>query len=292
MQKLFTIAFMAFSFFLSYVQGTEEEVIRQRTVSYVKAFNQRNAKAMAEHWVPDAEYIHPFTGALAQGREEIEEQFQELMEKGDAQITVAIESVEFPEENKAVERGKATLRTAEGLDQETLFRVTFVKHEGQWNIQKIDEIDWVETPSHYQQLKDLEWLIGDWIDQSEVFEIKSSYRWDKNKNFITNHFLVTALGKIDLEGEQVIGWDPVRKEVRSWMFDSDGGVAEGKWRKEEKAWVVTTTHLLPTGKIGSQLIILTPLDRNSYTLEIANREVEGEMLPNIESVKVIREGGI
>ena len=42
----------------------------------------------------------------------------------------------------------------------------------------------------------------------------------------------------DLEGTQVIGWDPAAGTIRSWMFDSDGGFGEGTWSKKDNSWIV------------------------------------------------------
>ena len=36
---------------------------------------------------------------------------------------------------------------------------------------------------------------------------------------------------------QVIGWDPAAKQVRSWVFDSGGGIGEGIWTKQGDKWI-------------------------------------------------------
>ena len=83
-----------------------------------------------------------------------------------------------------------------------------------------------EETSHYEYLKDLEWMIGEWVDSDDNSTISTVCAWSKNRNFITRSFSVSIEGHIGLEGTQVIGWDPEKKRIRSWMFDSEGGFGE------------------------------------------------------------------
>ncbi len=292
MQKILLFAFLALLNW-GHVEGGETEAVKQRTASYISSFNKKDPKEMAQHWAQDASYINPLTGTAVKGRAEIEKQLAELFKGiGDINLKIETTTVDFPSTNKAVQRGKVTFSKVGQPSKESLFQAVFVKQDGQWNISKIDEVEWLEAPTNAEKLKDLEWLIGEWVDKSDTFEVESAYQWDKFKNFITHHFKVTVLGKPDVEGQQIIGWDPVQHEVRSWMFDSDGGFAQGKWKKEGKSWVVETASTLPSGAVGSQVTIFTPVDRNSYTLEITGREINGELLPHLEPVKIVRKGGV
>lgn len=273
------------------LSGDETESVKQRTEAYVSAFNKKDAKAMAEIWDQDATFTNRLTGEKVKGREAIAEQLEQIFEsdaKPDLKIT--IESVTLPENNKAIERGSATLTAPEGEASKTDFQVVFVKRDNNWYISEVNEVEAMEDVKNYEHLKDLEWLIGEWIDKDETSEITSTYRWDENKNFMVHQFKVTLLGKKDLEGKQIIGFDPVLNSVRSWMFDSDGGFAESMWKKDDKSWIIESVNTLPEGVKGSQVTILTPIDHNSFTLEITDREIEGKILPNLDPVKIIRKG--
>ena len=35
----------------------------------------------------------------------------------------------------------------------------------------------------------------------------------------------------------MIGYDPVKGRLRSWVFDSEGGFGEGSWRQEGNKWL-------------------------------------------------------
>lgn len=155
-------------------------------------------------------------------------------------------------------------------------------------VTKGDESKVEEAPSHYEQLKGLEWLVGEWVDQDEDVKIVTIGSWDKYKNFITQHFTVTLQGDVELEGKQIIGWDPVNEQIRSWVFDSDGGFGEGKWEQRGDQWIVNSSQTLGGGGLASSINIYSNIGSSSYTWQSTGREVDGEFLPNIEPVTVKR----
>jgi len=290
--KLFTLfALLGLSVTLP-LFGSDTDDVKQVINSYVEAYNKKDAKKIANYWSEEAVFINPRTKDAIQGRQNLEKFFADRFKNlGNYNLKANIDSVEFPESNKAIVRGKATLTQGDQPPKETIFRSTFTKENGKWYLMGVSEVEWVEAPTHYSHLSDLDWLIGEWEDKSDTFDVVSSYHWDRNKNFIIHNFKVSALGKLDIEGNQIIGWDPVKQVVRSWMFDSDGGFAKGTWKKDGKKWIAQIASTLPSGAIGSQILTITPIDRNSYTLEITGREVDGEMLPNIAPVKIVRKEG-
>ena len=271
---------------------SDEAVIRQKTQEYVKAYNQKKSEKLAQYWQEDAEYINLISGRTVSGREQIQEEFAEVFEDSpDLSMSVSVDSIEFPSRVKAVELGIATLTDAEGNKENTRYRAVYEYENGDWFLASTSEIEDEEPPTHYEKLKDLDWLIGNWEDANENVQIDSTYEWDKYKNFIKHYYKVNILGKEELEGKRIIGWDPVNELIRSWHFDSHGGFAEAKWQKVGDQWVVESLDTLPDGGIGSQINVLTPNGRDSYTYEILGRTVDGEILPNIAPVKVVRKRG-
>jgi hypothetical protein len=150
------------------------------------------------------------------------------------------------------------------------------------------KVNVMTVPSNYEHLQGLEWLIGKWVDKEDDSEVIMQGKWDKNKNFLTQKFSVIIDGNLELEGFQIIGWDPIKKQIRSWVFDSDGGFGEGVWRKQGDKWIVESTQTLSEGKKGTSINIYSNIQPNSYTWESNGREVGGNILPNIEPVTVER----
>jgi len=270
--------------------GSEEEAaIRKKADSYAKAFNRQDPKALANLWAEDAEYVNPRTGETLEGRNEIEEAFQATFkEKNNAKIEIKISSITFPKRNQAVETGTVIVTSSNEEPNQTAYKATYENRNGDWLLTNVREVDLIEPVTNFDQLKDLEWLIGDWVDEDEDVRIVTHTQWDKYKNFITQKFSIFTEGTLELEGRQLITWDPIKGQIRSWVFDSDGGFGEASWRKEGKNWIVEAAHTLTDGRRASAVNIYTPVNQNSYTWESTGREVGGELLPNVDPVTVVR----
>jgi hypothetical protein len=72
------------------------------------------------------------------------------------------------------------------------------------------------------------------------------------------------------------------------MFDSDGGFGGGTWSKHDNSWVVKFSQVLPDGCKASATNIYTQVDSNTITWKSIGRKVDGEFLPNVEEVKMVR----
>lgn len=145
-----------------------------------------------------------------------------------------------------------------------------------------------QVSSHYEHLKDLDWLEGNWVDVEDNVETRSKFRWKLDKSFLVQRFSVKEKEQNELKGEQIIGWDPASDKIRSWIYDSDGGFGEGSWSKQGKSWYVETLFTLPDGRKGSAVHIYTSIDSDTFTFSSEDRDVDGNMLPNIGPIKMVR----
>ncbi len=263
--------------------------IKAAIQSYVTAFNARDAKKLASHWSPEGVYTSRTSGEQMVGRDAIVAEFAAMF-TGDSvpKLAVATESIDFISPNVALERGSATVTHAEGDVDETSYSVVHVKRDGRWLIDRVTEDDVVTEPSHYEQLKDLEWLIGEWVDDVDGITIEIACKWTKNQNFISRTYTASNEGEVDSTGLQIIGWDPKEKQIRSWLFDSNGGFITGTWTKRDDRWIVQSVATLADGGSGSFTSIFRPLENGNHTWQKINRVVEGELLPNIDESVVQR----
>jgi uncharacterized protein (TIGR02246 family) len=270
----------------------EEQAIRNQSKAYEQAFNQENAETIASLWAENAIYTDPQTGTRLEGREAIQKDFQETFQEntGD-RIEIKISTIDILSDSKAVESGLATITNQGEEPLRSAYKAFYGKEKGEWLLTEVREIDYELPPSQYEHLKDLNWLVGEWVDEDEDAKIVKKIGWDDNQNFLTQHFTVSAEGQKIQEGRQIIAWDPVKERIRSWVFDSDGGFGEGTWSNEEKQWKVEMSYSLPDGRIASAINIYTPINENSYKWESTGREVAGEQLPSIEPVTVERKRG-
>jgi hypothetical protein len=91
-----------------------------------------------------------------------------------------------------------------------------------------------------------------------------------------------------MSGMQIVGWDPAAKQIRSWVFDSDGGFSEGKWTHKDNRWLIQQVGTLPDGGKSTATNIITYLDNDSFTWQSIDRTVDDEVLPNVEEVLIKR----
>ncbi len=270
--------------------SADEMAIRGNVDKYVELYNRRDAKGMADMWSSDAVYTDASSGEEFTGRDAIAAHFTDVFAgMEDAKLNVTVDSVEFVSPNVAIERGSTVVTYAEYDPDESNYSAVHVKRDGKWYIDRISEV--VVTPpppSHYEHLKVLEWMVGDWIDSDDEVSIETTVEWTKNHNFLRRSFAVVTADDVPLSGVQLIGWDPNAKCIRSWTFDSDGGFAEATWLREGSAWHIRNRATLPGGGVASVVNILTEVDRNSFLWESISREADGELLPNVEAVLIVR----
>ena len=264
----------------------EEVAIRSEAESFVEAFNQGDAERLASHWAEDAEYILP-SGERLKGRDKIEQAFKKIFSDNKGiRIQVAISEIRFPRPNEAVEEGSAVVSYPGEEPKELTYEVRHEKRKAEWKIVHVEET--ASAPSNYEHLKELEWLTGEWVDDSKNVDVETLAQWTKNKNFITLSFGVQLEGRPALEGTQVIGWDPSVKAIKSWIFDSLGAFGEGVWSRDGSRWTVRTKGVLITGEKTSAINIYTALDENTFIFSSIGREINGEPQPNIEEIRVVR----
>jgi uncharacterized protein (TIGR02246 family) len=268
--------------------ASDESAIRAAIASYVAAYNRGDAKAVAAHWSDSGEWISP-TGQRFQGKEAIAKELKSLFsENKGVRIEVLRTSIRFVSPDVAVEEGTVRVtRPGEPASDSTYLAVD-VKKNGQWKLNTVRETSIPEPPAASTPLQDLAWLAGDWIDQSPGATVEATVTWTKNKTFLNYAFKASVPGAEPLEGTQVIGWDPAAGTIRSWMFDSDGGFGEGVWSKKDNHWIVKFHQVLPDGRKAWATNIYTPVNADSFTWQSIGRKVDGEFLPNIDEVKIVR----
>jgi uncharacterized protein (TIGR02246 family) len=265
--------------------------VRAVSAAYVEAYNKRDAAALAELWSPEAVYTDRNSGEEFVGRAAIAEQFKEMFAaQPDAKLAVDVDSVRLLSPSVAVEQGTARVIEKDAEPVAVDYTAVYVKRDGKWLLDReTDEEINEPPPSNYEQLKDLEWLVGRWVDEDENVRIETTCNWSKNQNFLIRSFTVEAGERIDASGMQVIGYDPAEKKIRSWTFDSDGGFAEGVWTKRGEQWFITNKGVLADGRRASMTNVVKPVDANSFTWQTVERTAGDELLPNIDAVLIVRQ---
>jgi uncharacterized protein (TIGR02246 family) len=265
----------------------DEQSIRLIADAFAKSYNAKDAKTLASLFAPNAEIVDENDNDF-QGWENIERVFDGIFkEHPKGKIEISIKSIRFVTSLTAIEDGTSTVTQEAGESPErNRYMVVHVKQDGKWIMASARDLA-DEENSGQEQLKQLEWLIGDWIDESPDAMVVTSYRWADNHQFILGDFTVQIGGNPAMTGSQRFGWDPLSKQIRCWVFDSLGGFAEGAWSREGNRWIVKMNGVTREGKPASATNITTMLSKDRMTWQSRDRLIGGERMPDTEEVPIV-----
>lgn len=275
------------------VQGAddaEEKAIRASAEAFTKAYNNHNARAVAQLFAPKAEIIDE-NGVLTRGREAIEKAFAEVF-KEDPKIEAQceIESIRILTPNIGVEEGRVHSKTSPD-DPESIssYVAIHVKVEGKWLVASVRDFEAPPPePTAHDRLEELAWLVGDWVDESPQAVVHSSCRWDDSGNFLIQDFKIRIAGSIALSGTMRIGWDAVNKQIRSWVFDSQGGHTEGFWIRDGAEWSVKARGNTIDGEVATAVNIYRRVDDDTIAWRSTERTLDGERVDDVPTVTIKR----
>jgi hypothetical protein len=138
-------------------------------------------------------------------------------------------------------------------------------------------------------LSDLEWLMGSWSYTNDRGEAAlATYSWIDKRNFILCEF-TTALDQFTMAaGTLRIGYDPAAKQLRSWVFQSDGGFGEGRWTRDGNRWTIKATATHPDGKRLAAMYIIVRVGPDTLTWQSRQRTVDGKSVPAVKPITMKR----
>jgi uncharacterized protein (TIGR02246 family) len=270
----------------------DERAIRAAGASLVAATNRKDAKAAADHFTEDGDWINA-SGQLVKGREAIRQELAQFFaEPGSPKIVTKMLQIRFLTPTVAMIDGTSEHSPAPaGPPADHRHTVVYVKQDGKWLIAGI-RAALSFPPSNYEHLKPLEWMIGTWkhvTDAVEPVTIRSTCRWIDNKNFIEHEVTSSLNNQVMRSVTERIGWDPREKKVKSWLFESDGGILQGIWTHDGKRWVVSLSGTLGDGTEVSALDFLTATDDNTFRFESTKRMRGGQPQPDRPPIELKRQ---
>jgi hypothetical protein len=149
------------------------------------------------------------------------------------------------------------------------------------------EGDVLPSASPHEALQELEWLIGTWQDQSEDARVVTTVRWSPNRAFLIRSFTAQFADE-EQQGTQIIGWDPSSRQIRTWIFHSDGSFGQGTISRHDDAWMLKMSQTLSDGRTAAGTQVITRVDDDTITVQVIGESVDGELLPTSDPVTVVR----
>jgi uncharacterized protein (TIGR02246 family) len=258
--------------------SAQERELRAFNASFVEAYNRGDIEALASMYAEDAE-VFESDGARYRGREIIEQSYAELFKaEPGGRLELSPRELRLLSPEVAMEEGRSVVSPAVGPPSSRLYTSLFVRRDGRWLLASVREEDDPLVPPR-ERLRELEWMIGEWIDEGPESETRVDCRWSADGHFLLREFSVRQAGEVVMSVSQRVGWDPVAGSFRSWEFDSEGGFGEGKWFRDGDRWVVSEAGLRPEGVPASSTRILEKLGPDQVRWTRLDLRVDGELVP-------------
>ncbi len=268
---------------------TDLDLLEATAKLYEKAFNAGNAQELAALFADKAEVVDE-DGDVLQGRPDIEARYVELFKTyPEAKIVVEVTLLRQLGPDVAVEDGFSTIALdPKEPESRSPYTVVHVKRDGKWLFASVRDYPEETTLTAHDHLVPLEWMVGHWLDESRSGKVETTCAWSDDGNYLLQEYVVKTRRGVELKGTQRIGWDPLRRMIRAWVFDDAGGIAESTWTAVEGGWVVKAEGTMPDGQPISATRFVIPVTADSYRIDSSNQIFGGELLPD-SSVRVVRQ---
>jgi uncharacterized protein (TIGR02246 family) len=268
-----------------------EVEIRNLLKAVTNAYNQADSKGLAARFTDDAELFDQ-DREVVRGRDSIGRHYAEAFGNGPTcKISGAVEAVHFLSPDVASVTGRFQLQDEKGAALSSgHYGLIAVRKEDGWRVAELRDIATAsdEAANKGGPLRDLEWLVGDWVDESEDGKVASTVRWDEGRKFLVRKYSMQIVGESGRSGTQWIGWDPQANQIRSWVFDSDGDFVEGRWTRSGNAWIIKASGTTGDGLTTSSTQVVEPINKDSLRIGSTDGIIGAERLPDIEEVVMVR----
>jgi uncharacterized protein (TIGR02246 family) len=267
----------------------EEKVIKAALDSYTAAFNKGDLDSLLASFAADADFTDN-DGKQSRGKAAMADLLNRaLAEFKGQQLKATITSLHMLRPDVAMTDGQVDITAQDGATDSGRFVAVWTKSNGKWLLSSIHNLPNAQTVSAAAspQLKQLEWLVGDWVPQDPKSSVRINGRWTLNQSFLLLEYAVKGKQDEDLSVVQYFAWDPIQEVITSWFFDSRGGYGGGDCVREANTWTAEWSGVLPQGRRGSSVNSITFIDNKSFAFKSVDREIDGVPMADID-MKFIR----
>jgi uncharacterized protein (TIGR02246 family) len=267
-----------------------ENSVRETIAAYIVAYNQKDAAKLAELFTPDGTLIDS-ENVATHGREAIAQEFSEAFdERSTYTLQAKVDRIRLITPGVAQAEGVARLDSPKEATIANQFVVLLARQENAWRIAEIREYPApAGTVTPYERLKELEWMVGEWVDESEEAQVSTTVRWGQGKGCLVRDYSVHIKGEPATSGLMIIAWDPQEQQIKSWIFNADGSRGEGSWtRATDNQWVVKAHGSTADGQATSATQVITLVNKDAIKTSSIDRIIGGDIDRDIEDIIMVR----
>ena len=269
----------------------QETAVKHVTESLLAAYKRRDAKAFAATFTLDGEYMDS-KESVFHGRKAIADEFATFFrEQPGSAMEIKLSSTRSIARNLIT----ADFTTHYQLTPETpavpgRCRIVCVREADVWLIASLHESPATieETSPHHSHVRQLEWLVGDWIGEGRNCHVHFSCHWDESGHYLLREFTIEVAGSKPLSGIQRIGYDPILQSLKIWVFDSAGGFSDGYFYRDGETWILKTSGVTFDGQLASTTNVFTQIDSHRMMSETVEHILSGERISDGEKLTIVR----
>lgn len=265
----------------------DERALRSLADEYAAAYKAGKAAALSALFTDDAEMIDE-DGERLRGRRAIQDVFGAIFrQRPGATIDITPTSLRFVAPDVAEEVGRMVVKAGSEGPTSRRYAALLVKQGGKWRYSSVREERDPGAGSR-QHLEELAWLVGEWTDESPDSVVRTTCRWSPDGQFLLRDFTVRVQGKPVMSVNERIGWDAQARQIRSWVFDSEGGHGSGLWSRAGDRWVIKSSGVLPDGRLATATHTLTKVNPHSARWTSVERTVGDRVVPDRAEYLMVR----
>jgi uncharacterized protein (TIGR02246 family) len=267
-----------------------DRAVRETLVAYVAAYNQKDVAKLVDLFTQDGTLVDS-ENVATRGREAITQEFTDAFaEPSTYTLDGKTESVRLITPDVAQAEGVSRLVSPREATIVNQFIALLARQDNVWRIVEIREhVAPAESVKLYDRLKELEWMVGEWVDESEDAQVSTTVRWGQGNAYLVRDYSVQVKGEPATSGLMIIAWDPQSAQIKSWIFNADGSRGEASWtRATDNQWVVKAQGATGDGRPTSATQIISLVNKDAIRTSSTDRIIGGEIARDIGDVIMVR----
>ena len=287
--------------------SADEQAVRAAGVAYQQALASGDGKALAALWTADGDIVDE-QGNVSKGRDSVSLTTKAAEGAGRTECKIHETGLRFLAPDVAIEDGTVeVLQPGSSMPLTGRFSATWVRQGGSWKLGSLREAR-TSGDSNAAQLADLDWMVGDWtvVDNAAGGReaanaarptIDVSVRWNATRTYLLRDVKITPPPPQDSaeplpaqHATQRIGWDPLSRQIRSWVFSADGGHGEAFWSRDGNSWLARSTSVLPDGSQTSSLNVYSYDGKDRCAWQSFHTHAGGEHLAPVNMTMIRKPG--
>jgi uncharacterized protein (TIGR02246 family) len=204
----------------------------------VSAFNGGDAAALGGMFIADGELVDE-NGTVTESRTEITSLFRRFFERfPKATLEMEVTDARAVGDEMVVEEGIRRITADQSAAAAQVRYVAVRLKEGdRWPLASYREFSDDPQPTPTEMLASLEWIVGDWVDESPEGRTQISYNWSEDGNFLIGEYNLSSAVRLRRRACSGSAGIPSRaRSARGHSIPTAGSARGSGWARMTAGW--------------------------------------------------------